>query len=49
MLVPEGSFWQIEMDEASKQYTTFTVGNLGFLSANACCSSSVMTQLHVKG
>ena len=23
-------FWQIAMDEASKQYTTFTVGNLGF-------------------
>ena len=23
-------FWQIRMDEASKQYTTFTVGNLGF-------------------
>ena len=24
-------FWQIKMDEASKQYTTFTVGNLGVL------------------
>ena len=23
-------FWQIAMDEASKQYTSFTVGNLGF-------------------
>ena len=23
-------FWQIKMDEVSKQYTTFTVGNLGF-------------------
>ena len=23
-------FWQVEMDEASKQYTTFTVGSLGF-------------------
>ena len=23
-------FWQIKMDEALRQYTTFTVGNLGF-------------------
>ena len=23
-------FWQIKMDEASKQYTAFTMGNLGF-------------------
>ena len=23
-------FWQIRMDEVSKQYTTFTMGNLGF-------------------
>ena len=23
-------FWQIAMDKASKQYTTFTVGKLGF-------------------
>ena len=27
-------FWQIKMEEASKQYTTFTVGNLGFLECN---------------
>ena len=27
-------FWQIKMDEASKQYTTFTVGNLGFFKCN---------------
>ena len=26
----KAAFWQIAMDEASKQYTTFTVGNLGF-------------------
>ena len=24
-------FWWITMDEVSKQYTVFTVGNLGFL------------------
>ena len=27
-------FWQIKMDEASKQYTTFTVGNLAFLKCD---------------
>ena len=27
-------FWQIKMEEASKQYTTFTVGNLGFFKCN---------------
>ena len=26
----KSGFWQIKMDEASRQYTTFTVGNLGF-------------------
>ena len=25
-------FWQVEMDEASKQYTAFTVGSLGFFN-----------------
>ena len=29
-------FWQITMDEALNQYTTLTLGNLGFLSANVC-------------
>ena len=27
-------FWQIKMEEASKQYTTFTVCNLGFLKCD---------------
>ena len=27
-------FWQIKMDEVSEQYTTFTVGNLGFFECN---------------
>ena len=26
----KSGFWQIRMDEASKQYTAFTIGNLGF-------------------
>ena len=27
-------FWQIKMEEALKQYTTFTVGNLGFFKCD---------------
>ena len=27
-------FWQIKMEEASKQYTTFTIGNLGFFKCD---------------
>ena len=27
-------FWQIKIDEASKQYTTFTIGNLGFFECD---------------
>ena len=27
-------FWQIKMEEASKQYSAFTVGNLGFFKCN---------------
>ena len=35
-------FWQIKMEETSKQYTTFMVGNLGFLNATTCPLGSVM-------
>ena len=38
-------FWQIRMDEASKQYTTFIVGNLGFLSVIGCLLDFVMLWL----
>ena len=30
----KSSFWQIRMDEALKQYTTFMVGNLGFFECD---------------
>ena len=30
----KSGFWQIMMDEPSKQYTTFTVGNLGFFKCD---------------
>ena len=30
----KSGFWQIRMDEVSKQYTTFTMGNLGFFECN---------------
>ena len=30
----KSGFWHIKMEEASKQYTTFTVGNLGFFECN---------------
>ena len=41
-------FWQIKMDEASKQYTTFTVGNLGFFKCDCIpfglCNAPAMFQ-----
>ena len=30
----KSTFWQIKMDELSKQYTTCTVGNLGFFKCD---------------
>ena len=30
----KSSFWQIKMDELSKQYTTFTIVQLGFFKCN---------------
>ena len=35
-------FWQVEMDEASKQYTAFMVGSLGSLSVSACLLAYAM-------
>ena len=40
----KSGFWQIKMEETSKQYTTFTVGNLGFLNVIACPLGSVTCQ-----
>ena len=30
----KSGFWQIKMDKSSKQYTAFTVGNLGFFKCD---------------
>ena len=30
----QSGFWQIKMDELSKQYTAFTISNLGFFGCN---------------
>ena len=41
-------FWQVEMDEASKQYTAFTVGSLGFFKCECMpfglCNMPMMFQ-----
>ena len=44
----KAGFWQIAMDEASKQYTAFTVGNLGFFKCKhmlfRLCNAPAMFQ-----
>ena len=41
-------FWQIKMDESSKQYTAFTIGNLGFFECDhmpfGLCNALAMVQ-----
>ena len=48
----KSGFWQIKMDEASKQYTAFTVGNLGFYKCNRMpfrlCNVLATFQRHVQ-
>ena len=46
----KSGFWQIKMDESSKQYTMFTIGNLGFFKCNympfgLCNASATFQQL----
>ena len=44
----KAGFWQIAMDEASKQYTAFTIGNLGFFKCECMlfglCNTPAMFQ-----
>ena len=38
----KSGFWQVKMVPESQQYTTFTMGNLGFMSLLVCPLGSVM-------
>ena len=44
----KSAFWQIKMEEASKQYTVFTIGNLGFFECGhmpfVLCNAMAMFQ-----
>ena len=44
----KSGIWQIKMDESSRQYTTFTLGNLGFFGCSRMpfrlCSAPAMFQ-----
>ena len=48
LLVFKAGFWQITMDEASKQYTPFTVGNMGFFECECMLLGCVMPWPHSK-
>ena len=48
----KSGFWQIKMEEALKQYTAFTVGNLGFFKCNwmpfGLCNTPATFQQHMQ-
>ena len=45
----KSGFWQIKMDELSKQYTAFTVDKLGFFKCNHVLLDCAMHQSHFSG
>ena len=48
----KSGFWQIRMDEVSRQYTAFTVGNLGFFECDrmpfGLCNALATFQWHMQ-